>query len=57
MLKVYAVVLEVVRDAKPIIEAIERRDPDLARQMRRAVTSVPLNISEVAPGKAWEEEA
>ncbi len=46
MLRIYAVVLEVVRGAKPVIAEIERRDPDLARQMRRAVTSVALNISE-----------
>ncbi|HEY2513114.1 MAG TPA: four helix bundle protein, partial [Polyangiaceae bacterium] len=28
------------------IEEIERRDPDLGRQMRRASTSVVLNIAE-----------
>ena len=26
-------------------------------QLRRAALSIPLNIAEVAPGKAWEEEA
>jgi hypothetical protein len=57
MLRIYSVVLEVVRDVRPVIEEIERKDPDLARQMRRAVSSVALNASEVAPGKAWEEEA
>jgi hypothetical protein len=36
---------------------VERKDPDLGRQMRRAASSVALNVSEVAPGKAWEEEA
>ena len=46
MLRIYGVVLEVVRDVKPIVEAIERRDPDLARQMRRAAASVALNVSE-----------
>jgi four helix bundle protein len=25
---------------------VERKDPDLARQMRRAASSVPLNVSE-----------
>jgi four helix bundle protein len=31
---------------KPVIEEIERKDPDLARQMRRATCSVALNVSE-----------
>jgi four helix bundle protein len=46
MLRIYAVVLEVVREVRPVIEAIERRDPDLGRQMRRAASSVALNVSE-----------
>src|SRR5688572_2945953 len=46
MLRIYAVVLEMVADAGGIAEQIERRDRDLARQMRRAVTSVALNTSE-----------
>lgn len=46
MLKIYAVVLDVVRGVKPVIEEIERKDPDLARQMRRAVSSVALNLCE-----------
>jgi four helix bundle protein len=46
MLRIYAVVLEVVREVRPVIEEIERKDPDLARQMRRATSSVALNVSE-----------
>ncbi len=46
MLRIYGVVLEVVKAVRPVIEEIERRDPDLARQMRRAVSSVALNVSE-----------
>ena len=46
MLKIYSVVLEVVKGVAPIAKEIERRDPDLARQMRRACSSVPLNVSE-----------
>jgi hypothetical protein len=42
---------------RPIIEQIEKHDRDLARQLRRCCTSMALNVSEVAPGKAWEEEA
>jgi hypothetical protein len=36
---------------------IEAHDRDLARQLRRASGSIALNVAEVAPGKAWEEEA
>jgi len=46
MLRIYDVVLEVMTALRPVMATIERRDPDLARQMRRAATSVPLNISE-----------
>jgi len=46
MLRIYDVILEVVREMRPHVEAIERRDADLARQMRRALTSVPLNVAE-----------
>ena len=46
MLKVYFVVLDVVRGVRPVIEKIERKDPDLGRQMRRAVSSAALNVAE-----------
>jgi four helix bundle protein len=53
MLRVHEVAIEVVRDVMPLLAAIERSDPDLARQGRRAVTSTPLNIAEGSdqPGK------
>ena len=46
MLRIYAVVLEMVGEAATIAEQIERRDGDLARQMRRAAASVALNTAE-----------
>src|SRR4030095_11633633 len=46
MLRIYSVALELVRSLKPAVEEFQRRDPDLAKQFRRAVTSVPLNLSE-----------
>jgi hypothetical protein len=57
MLRIYGTELEVLAELRPVIERIERRDGDLGRQMRRAASSVVLNTAEVAPGKAWEEEA
>ena len=44
MLKIYFVALEMLKRLP--ITAIERKDGDLARQLRRAATSVVLNIAE-----------
>jgi four helix bundle protein len=48
MLRIYAVVLDVVKALGPVMREVERKDPDLARQMRRALSSVALNVSEGA---------
>jgi four helix bundle protein len=46
MLRIYTKVIEVVRGMRTVIEEIETRDRDLARQLRRAMASVALNMSE-----------
>ncbi len=46
MLRIYDVILEVIWELRPVIGTIERRDADLARQMRRAAASVALNTAE-----------
>jgi len=46
MLKIYDVMLEALRMMNGAIAAIERRDADLARQIRRAASSVVLNVGE-----------
>ena len=46
MLRIYGVILEVVAELRPVVGQIERRDADLARQMRRALCSVALNTAE-----------
>jgi len=46
MLRVHETAILLVREVMPLIREIERRDPDLGRQMRRAVMSTPLNIAE-----------
>jgi hypothetical protein len=57
MLRIYDTMVGVLRGLRPVVAAIEVCDRDLARQLRRAASSVALNVAEVAPGKAWEEEA
>ncbi len=46
MLKIYDDMLEALRSMRGAIEAIDKRDPDLARQLRRAASSVVLNVAE-----------
>ena len=45
MLRVYAEVLEVIVSLRVIVIAFEKRDPDLARQLRRASSSAVENRS------------
>jgi four helix bundle protein len=46
MLRIYDVLIGLVREVAPLIGEIERRDADLARQCRRALASAPLNVAE-----------
>ncbi len=50
MLRIYPVLLELVRDVGPRVRQLQRCDPrsdsDVARQCRRALTSAPLNVAE-----------
>ena len=46
MLRIYPVLLQFVRSTRPWVKELERRDPDLARQCKRALSSAPLNVAE-----------
>jgi four helix bundle protein len=46
MLRIYDDMLDAMRAMRAMIGAIEKRDPDLARQLRRAASSVVLNVAE-----------
>jgi four helix bundle protein len=46
MLRIYPILLQLVRSVRPLIKELERRDPDLARQCKRALSSAPLNVAE-----------
>lgn len=46
MLKIYPVILEVIRRLRPLLAVIERKDRDLGRQLRRCSASAGLNLGE-----------
>ena len=48
MLKIYDKMLEVLRMLRPVIAQIEKHDRDLGNQLRRASSSVPLNMAEAS---------
>ena len=46
MLRIYNVILEVLRGLRSVIEKLRRVDPDLARQLTRCSASLALNCAE-----------
>ena len=46
MLRIYEVLLMLIRSVRGLVKELERRDPDLARQCRRAFSSSVLNVAE-----------
>ena len=46
MLRIHDDMLDVVRSMRGELATIDKHDPDLARQLRRAASSVVLNIAE-----------
>ncbi|HSD87328.1 MAG TPA: four helix bundle protein [Kofleriaceae bacterium] len=42
----YQVAIELVAELRPIVECVQKHDSNLADQMKRAATSVVLNLSE-----------
>ena len=46
MLRIYTTIIDVLRMLRPVIARIEAQDRDLARQLRRASSSIALNTSE-----------
>jgi len=46
MLRIYSVVLDVLKGLRPVLQQLEAKDADLARQLRRCSASVALNLAE-----------
>jgi four helix bundle protein len=46
VLYIYVIMIEIVREIRPVAERIARHDRDLARQLKRSSVGVALNISE-----------
>ena len=46
MLRIYPVSLELVRDVQPLVRQLRARDRNLADQLDRACTAVPLHLAE-----------
>jgi four helix bundle protein len=46
MLRIHDDMLDALRSMRAVLATIERRDADLGRQLRRAASSVVLNIAE-----------
>ena len=45
-LRIYTDVIDAVKQMRGVLDTVAKHDADLARQLRRALTSVPLNIAE-----------
>ena len=57
VLRVYPVLLGLVAQLRPVMGQLQRRDPDLARQFRRALASAPLNVAEGAYSQGLNRKA
>lgn len=57
MLRIYPVVLELVRRLSPYLPLIRARSASLGDQLERALVSVPLNVAEGAYSRGRNRQA
>jgi four helix bundle protein len=56
-LRIYGVTIGLLRDLRPVMDRIGAKDANLGDQIRRAATSVPLNLHEGAYSQGRNERA
>ena len=56
-LRIYPVILDLVRRLAPVIRGLRSRSSALADQMERALISVPLNVAEGAYSRGKNRQA
>ena len=56
-LRIYPVVLDLVRRLSPVIRVLRARSSALADQMERALISIPLNVAEGAARQTLADKA
>ncbi len=57
MLRIYSFILETLRKVALLEARIRKHDPDLARQLRRAASSIALNCAEATGSQAGNVKA
>ena len=57
MMRIYSDVLSVVAALRPVLQRVEQKDSDLGKQMKRALTSVPLNVAEGSASRGGNRAA